>query len=61
VLGNLLILLGGVSLIARVGGGLYLLASRLVVVLIRAVYDIWAGFAATAGDGKPAAPERPTP
>jgi modulator of FtsH protease len=54
VTGNLLVLAGGVSLLAGTGGGLYLVASGLVIVLIRAVYDIWRLFtAASAPDPQP--------
>jgi len=36
-----LIILGAISLLARAGGGLYVVAAALVLALVRALSDIW--------------------
>ena len=41
---HVLLCLGGISLLARAGGGLYVVATALVLELVRALSDIWVLF-----------------
>lgn len=50
---NLMVLAGGVSLVVAAGGGLYVVAAGLVIVLVRALYDIWMLFAAATSSAPP--------
>ena len=55
-----LIVLGAIGLLARVGGGLYVVAAALVLALVRALSDIWILFtviAETELTGSAAVPE----
>jgi len=56
-----LIVAGAISLLARAGGGLYVVAAALVLALVRALGDIWilfTGIEQAAATGPTAAVER---
>jgi len=56
---HVLLCLGAISLLARVGGGLYVVAVALVLELVRALSDIWVLFSGITVDGQAAAqPQR---
>jgi modulator of FtsH protease len=56
---HVLLCLGAVSLLARVGGGLYIVGAALVLELVRALSDIWVLFSGiTVGEQPAAQPER---
>jgi len=61
VIAHSLIVLGAISLLARAGGGLFVVAAALVLALVRALSDIWilfAGIGEAAATGSTAALER---
>jgi len=56
---HVLLCFGAISLLARVGGGLYVVAATLVLELVRALSDIWVLFSGITIDGQAAAqPQR---
>jgi modulator of FtsH protease len=47
---HVLLVLGAISLLARVAGGLYIVAAALVLELVRALFDIWVLFSGITAD-----------
>jgi modulator of FtsH protease len=56
---HVLLCLGAISLLARTGGGLYIVAGALILELVRALSDIWVLFSGITTDAQPVASGNP--